>query len=61
MARCMLSDKQGRCHAKATDMTLIVLDAEGDTDYLTMEVRSCPQHTVWMRLQTPAVDPSTLG
>lgn len=57
----MLSDKAGRCHAKATDMTIVVLDAEGDTDYLTMEVRSCPQHTVWLRLQTPAVDLDSLG
>ncbi len=52
----MLTDKGGRCRAKATDMSIIVLDAEGEEDYLTMEVRTCPGHTVWMRLQTPAVD-----
>jgi hypothetical protein len=37
-----------------------VLDAEGEEDYLTLEVRSCPRHTVWMRLQTPPVEPDTL-
>lgn len=60
MARCQLTDKEGRCRAKATDMTIVVLDAEGEEDYLTMEVRSCPRHTVWMRLQTPSVEPDTL-
>ena len=60
MARCMLSDKEGRCRAKATDMSIIVLDQEGEEDYLTLEVRSCPGHTVWMRLQTPSVEPDTL-
>ncbi len=60
MARCQLSDKTGRCRAKATDATMLVLDAEGDEDYLTMAVYSCPRHTAWMRLQTPAVDPDTL-
>lgn len=62
MARCMLTDKGGHCRGKATDMTIVVLDHEdGGDDYLTMEVRTCPHHTVWMRLQTPAVDPATLG
>ncbi len=56
MARCQLSDEEGKCRAKATDMTIVVLDHEGGKDYLTLEVRSCPGHTVWMRLQTPAVD-----
>lgn len=60
MARCLLIDKDGRCRAKATDSTVIVLDHEGEEDYLTMEVRSCPRHTVWMRLQTPAVEPDVL-
>lgn len=60
MARCQLIDLGGRCRAKATDSTLIVLDHEGGTDYLTMEVRTCPGHTVWMRLQTPAVAYDTL-
>jgi hypothetical protein len=56
VARCQLSDKEGKCRAKATDMTIVVLDHEGDEDYLTLEVRTCPGHTVWMRLQTPAVE-----
>ena len=60
MARCNLIDKEGKCRAKATDITIVVLDHEGGEDYLTMEVRSCPKHTVWMRLQTPAVDPDPL-
>jgi len=60
MARCMLTDLGGRCRAKATEATILVLDAEDGTDYLTMEVRSCPQHTVWLRLQTPAVESDTL-
>lgn len=60
MARCMLTDKGGRCRAKVTDMTVVVLDHEGDEDYLTLEVGSCPRHTVWMRLQTPAVEPGML-
>lgn len=60
MARCQLTDRDGRCRAKATDSTLLVLDSEGDEDYLTMEVRSCPRHTVWMRLQIPSVESDTL-
>lgn len=60
MARCMLTDLGGRCRAKATDSSLVVLDHEGDTEYLTLEVRTCPGHTAWMRLQTPAVTPEAL-
>lgn len=60
MARCQLADKAGKCRGKASDSTTLVLDAEGEADYLTLEVRTCPRHTVWMRLQTPAVDHDTL-
>ncbi len=56
----MRTDKGGRCRAKATDISIIVLDAEGEEEYLTLEVRSCPSHTVWLRLQTPAVDVADL-
>jgi hypothetical protein len=60
MARCQLSDKEGRCRGKASDISILVLDQEGDEDYLTMEVRTCPHHTVWMRVQTQAVDVDAL-
>lgn len=56
MARCQLSHPSGQCRAKATDITLVMLDdaTTGDGP-LFLPARACARHTAWLRVSLDRV------